>query len=134
MNDAEPTDPQRVFWELSPRLPDRCILTADSGSATDGCAPDLTVRQGMMASRPGDLATMGPAVPYVIAAKFAHPDRPVVAAVGDGTMQMNGLSGLTTIARHRREWTDSHRWRMAEQSATDVMASDLPGRRGNDES
>jgi pyruvate dehydrogenase (quinone) len=106
MRSANPINPQRVFWELSPRLPDRCILTADSGSAANWWARDLKVRDGMMASLSGNLATMGPAVPYAIAAKFAHPDRPVIACVGDGAMQMNGLNGLITIARHFEEWQD----------------------------
>jgi pyruvate dehydrogenase (quinone) len=104
MNDANPINPQRVFWELSPLLPDRCILTADSGSAANWWARDLRVRASMMASLSGNLATMGPGVPYAIAAKFAHPDRPVIACVGDGAMQMNGMNELITIARHYREW------------------------------
>jgi pyruvate dehydrogenase (quinone) len=106
MNEAEPLNPQRVFWELSPRLPDRCILTSDSGSAANWYARDLKIRRGMMASLSGGLATMGPGVPYAIAAKFAHPDRPVIALVGDGAMQMNGLNGLITVARYWRAWRD----------------------------
>lgn len=106
MDDAEPLNPQRVFWELSPRLPDNCILTCDSGSAANWWARDLKVRRGMMASLSGNLATMGPGVPYAIAAKFAHPDRPVLACVGDGAMQMNGINGLITIAKYWREWRD----------------------------
>jgi pyruvate dehydrogenase (quinone) len=106
MNDADPINPQRVFWELSPRLPDRAILTCDSGSSANWWARDLKVRAGMMASLSGNLATMGPAVPYAIAAKFAHPDRPVVACVGDGAMQMNGLNGLITIQRYWDRWDD----------------------------
>lgn len=104
MNEAKPINPQRVFWELSPRLPDNCILTCDSGSAANWYARDLKIRRGMMASLSGGLATMGPAVPYAIAAKYAHPDRPVIALVGDGAMQMNGISGLITIAKVWREW------------------------------
>ena len=104
MLDAKPLNPQRVFWELSPRLPDRCILTADSGSAANWWARDLKVRAGMMASLSGNLATMGPGVPYAIAAKFAHPDRPVIACVGDGAMQMNGINGLVTIAAEYEKW------------------------------
>jgi pyruvate dehydrogenase (quinone) len=104
MNSAEPINPQRVFWELSPRLPDRCILTADSGSAANWYARDIKIREGMMASLSGTLATMGPGVPYAIAAKFCHPDRPVVALVGDGAMQMNGINGLITIAKYWKEW------------------------------
>jgi len=106
MNSAEPMNPQRVFWELSPRLPDRCILTCDSGSAANWYARDLKLRPGMMASLSGGLATMGPAIPYAIAAKYAHPDRPVIALLGDGAMQMNGISALVTVAKVWREWSD----------------------------
>ncbi|HWV58239.1 MAG TPA: thiamine pyrophosphate-requiring protein [Longimicrobiales bacterium] len=106
MNEAESINPQRVFWELSPRLPDRCILTCDSGSAANWWARDLRIRRGMMASLSGNLATMGPGVPYAIAAKFAHPDRPVLACVGDGAMQMNGINEMITIAKYWRQWRD----------------------------
>jgi pyruvate dehydrogenase (quinone) len=106
MNSADPINPQRVFWELSPRVPDRCILTCDSGSAANWYARDVKVRPGMMASLSGNLATMGPGVPYAIAAKFAHPDRPVIAMVGDGSMQMNGINGLITVEKYWREWRD----------------------------
>jgi pyruvate dehydrogenase (quinone) len=105
--DADPVNPQRVFWELSSRLPDRCILTCDSGSAANWFARDLQLREGMMASLSGTLATMGAGVPYAIAAKFAHPDRPVIALVGDGAMQMNGLNELITIAKYWRRWSNS---------------------------
>jgi len=106
MADAEPLNPQRVFWELSPRLPDDCILSCDSGSAASWYARDLKIRRGMMASLSGTLATMGPAVPYAIAAKFCHPDRSVIAIAGDGAMQMNGLNELITIAKYWREWSN----------------------------
>jgi pyruvate dehydrogenase (quinone) len=104
MADAKPINPQRVFWELSPRLPDDCILTCDSGSSANWYARDLKIRRGMMASLSGGLATMGPGVPYAIAAKYAKPDRHVIALVGDGAMQMNGVNGLITISRAWREW------------------------------
>src|SRR5438874_260923 len=104
MVDAKPINPQRVFWELSPRLPERCILTCDSGSAANWYARDLKIRRGMMASLSGGLATMGPGVPYAIAAKFVHPDRPVIAMVGDGAMQMNGINGMVTAAKYWKRW------------------------------
>jgi pyruvate dehydrogenase (quinone) len=106
MNDAKPINPQRVFWELSPRLPDDCILSSDSGSAANWFARDLKVRRGMMASLSGNLATMGPGVPYAVSAKFAWPDRPVIALVGDGAMLMNGINCLITIAHYWKEWSD----------------------------
>ena len=104
MNEAHPINPQRVFWELSPRLPDGCILTCDSGSAANWYARDLKIRRGMMASLSGGLATMGSGVPYAIGAKYAHPQRHVIALVGDGAMQMNGINGLITISKVWRDW------------------------------
>jgi len=106
MHDANPLNPQRVFWELSPRLPENCILTADSGTSTVWYARDLQIQRGMMASVSGNLATMGCAIPYAIAAKFAHPERVVVACVGDGAMQMNGINELITIAKEWKKWSD----------------------------
>jgi pyruvate dehydrogenase (quinone) len=99
-------NPQRVFWELSPRLPDNCILSADSGSSANWFARDLKIRPGMKASLSGNLATMGPGVPYAIAAKFAFPERVAIALVGDGAMQMNGINGLLTISKYWRRWKD----------------------------
>ncbi|GLK67834.1 thiamine pyrophosphate-requiring protein [Hansschlegelia plantiphila] len=104
MVSAEPVNPQRVFWELSPRLPERAILTSDSGSCANWYARDLKIRRGMKASLSGGLASMGAAVPYAIAAKFAYPDRPVIALVGDGAMQMNNMAELITIQKYWREW------------------------------
>jgi pyruvate dehydrogenase (quinone) len=104
--DADPVNPQRVFWELSKQLPDGAIITADSGSTAGWWARDLVVRDGMMASLSGNLATMGPAVPYAAAAKFAYPGRPVIGCVGDGAMQMLGNNELVTIAEHCHEWPD----------------------------
>lgn len=101
---GKPINPQRAFSELSPRLPDDVILTGDSGSVSAWYALHLRLRRGMMGSLSGGLATMGSAVPYAMAAKMAHPGRPVIALAGDGAMQMNGMNGLITIARHWRDW------------------------------
>jgi len=101
-----PINPQRVFWELSPRLPDDVIMTCDSGTVASWYARDLKMRRGMMGSLSGGLATMGPAVPYALTAKLAYPGRPVIAMLGDGAMQMIGLNGLVTISREWRRWAD----------------------------
>lgn len=105
-DEADPINPQRVFWELSRQLPEKTILTCDSGSSVIWYARDIKVRRGMMGSVSGGLASMGCAVPYAIAAKLAHPERPVVALVGDGSMQMNGLNGLITLAALWKGWAD----------------------------
>ncbi len=103
---AAPVNPQLVAWELSPRLPDRAIVTSDSGSCANWFARDLKMRRGMIASLSGGLASMGAAVPYALAAKYAHPDRPVIALVGDGAMQMNNMAELITAAKYWRSWRD----------------------------
>lgn len=100
MQKGKPMNPERVMHELSPRLPDRCILTADSGSATNWWARQLKMRKGMDASLSGTLASMGPGTPYAIAARFAFPDRPVIAVVGDGAFQMNGMNEMITVKRY----------------------------------
>jgi pyruvate dehydrogenase (quinone) len=102
--DANPVNPQRVVWELSPRLPENAIITSDSGSCANWYARDLKIRRGMMCSLSGGLASMGAAVPYAIAAKVSHPDRPVIALVGDGAMQMNNMAELITVAKYWKEW------------------------------
>ena len=79
MAEADPINPQRVAYELSERLPDRAIVTADSGTASVWYARDLRFRRGMMGSVSGTLATMGCAVPY---------------------------AELITIAKYWREWAD----------------------------
>jgi pyruvate dehydrogenase (quinone) len=104
MLDADPMNPQRVVWELNTRLPVDAILAADSGSSTNWFARDLKIRKGMLASLSGTLATMGPATPYAIAAKFAYPHRPVIAFVGDGSFQMNGMAELITVKRYWERW------------------------------
>ncbi len=103
---ADPLNPELLFTELSPRLPDRCILTGDAGTATNWLARHLMMRSGMKFSLSGGLATMGPAVPYAIAAKFAYPDRVAIAMTGDGAMQMNGLAEMITIAKYWKRWSD----------------------------
>jgi pyruvate dehydrogenase (quinone) len=99
-------NPELLFTELSPRLPDLCILSGDAGTATNWLARHVQLRSGMKFSLSGSLATMGPAVPYAIAAKFAFPNRVTIALTGDGAMQMNGLNEMITIAKYWKTWED----------------------------
>src|SRR4051795_12814718 len=103
---ADPVNPMRIFSEFSAAAPHDAIIAADSGSAADWYARQVRMRGSMRGTLSGTLATMGPAVPYAIGAKFAHPERPAVAFEGDGAMQMNGLAELITIARYWSEWSD----------------------------
>lgn len=98
---ADPLNPELVVHELSKRLPDNAVLTTDAGSVANWWARHLRLRPGMAASLGGNLASMGPGTPYAIAAKLAHPDRPVIAVVGDGVFQMNGMAEMITVKRYR---------------------------------
>jgi pyruvate dehydrogenase (quinone) len=106
MMEADPLNPQRVVHELSQVLPADAIVTADSGSSTNWFARQLRLRKGNLASLSGTLATMVPGVPYAIAAKFAHPERPVVCFVGDGAFQMLGMNEMLTVKRYMERWDD----------------------------
>jgi pyruvate dehydrogenase (quinone) len=106
LTDADPVNPMRIFYELSQRLPSNAIVAADSGSAANWYARHLRFTGDVRGSLSGTLATMGPGVPYVIGAKWAHPDRPAIALVGDGAMQMNGMAELITVGRYWQQWAD----------------------------
>src|SRR3954452_24022873 len=106
MQDADPINPQRLFWQLNHHLPEDAIVTSDSGSAANWFARNVKLGPTHLASLSGNLATMGAGVPYAIAAKFTHPGRPAVALVGDGAMQMNGMAELITAAKYYETWAD----------------------------
>ncbi|MFI8084431.1 thiamine pyrophosphate-requiring protein [Kitasatospora sp. NPDC086009] len=103
---ADPLNPEHVVHALDALLPENAMIAADSGSAANWYARHLRMRGTMRGSLSGTLATMGPGVPYLIGAKFAHPDRPAIAIVGDGAMQMNGLAELITVAKYYQQWSD----------------------------
>jgi pyruvate dehydrogenase (quinone) len=103
---ADPINPQQVFAEADARMPVNAILASDSGSAANWYARHIRMRGDMRGSLSGTLATMGPGVPYAIGAKFGCPDRPAIAFVGDGAMQMNGINELITIKKYWQEWSD----------------------------
>jgi pyruvate dehydrogenase (quinone) len=104
--DADPLNPELFFWEFSSRIPDDAIVAADTGMSTTFFARAVKMRRGMKTAISGTLATMGPAVSYALAAKFAFPERPAFAFVGDGAMQMLGMNGLITAAKYWKSWAD----------------------------
>lgn len=99
-------NPELVVRALSERLPDDALVAADCGTSTSWYARDLALKPSQRGSLSGTLLSMGGAMPYALAAKTAHPSRPVLALVGDGAMQMNGVNELITLARYWRSWAD----------------------------
>jgi pyruvate dehydrogenase (quinone) len=106
MAEAHPLNPARVFLELNRVLPDKLAIAGDCGTATFWFAKYLGIRRGMLASLSGTLATMGSGMPYGLASKVVDSGRPVLALVGDGAMQMNGINALITVAQHWKDWKD----------------------------
>lgn len=106
MTPADPVNPQRVVWEMSSSLPGDAIIAADSGTSAPWYAVYHRLRVGQRGSVSGGLASMGAAVPYAIAAKFAYPSRLAVALVGDGAMQMNNMAELITVQKYWKQWAD----------------------------
>jgi pyruvate dehydrogenase (quinone) len=104
MQDADPINPQRLFWELNEH-------SARGRDRLRGLRLGRELVRARRQARPiahgvavGDARDDGPGVPYAIAAKFCHPNRPAVALVGDGAMQMNGMAELITAQKYYKEW------------------------------
>jgi len=104
--EANPLNPELVYWEMSDRLPDDSLIAVDTGMSTTFFARALKARHGMKVAISGTLATMGPAISYAAAAKFAYPQRPAIALVGDGAMQMLGINALITVGKYWKRWAD----------------------------
>jgi pyruvate dehydrogenase (quinone) len=103
---AEPVNPRLVFHELNERLPANCIVTADAGTTADWYGHHIKLGPQMRGNLSGLLASMLASMPYAVAAKLAHPDRPVVCTIGDGAFQMLGMNELLTVQRYWQEWED----------------------------
>lgn len=106
MVEADPINPRYVFHTLNERLPANAIVTADAGSTADWYGHHIKLGRDMMGNLSGSLASMIASMPYAVAAKFAHPDRPVICTIGDGAFQMLGMNELLTVKRHWKEWED----------------------------
>src|SRR5689334_6741155 len=88
-----------VAYELNRLLPDDAIVATDTGTVTTWIARHLAIRDTMMFSCSGNLASMACALPYAIAAAIAYPQRPVIAFVGDGGLAML-LGELATCVKY----------------------------------
>jgi pyruvate dehydrogenase (quinone)/pyruvate oxidase len=89
-----PLKPQVVAWTLSDLLDEDAVVCSDSGTITTWAARYIKIKKKQMFSLSGTLASMANGLPYAIGAQVAHPDRQVVALVGDGgfTMLMGEFS------------------------------------------
>lgn len=101
---ADPVNPEGVVRGISRRLPGDAVVAVDCGTATSWYARDLDLGPTHKGSLAGLLLSMGGGMPYAIGAKMANPDRPLLAMIGDGAMQMNGINELITVKRYWERW------------------------------
>ncbi len=92
-----PMKPQVVAAAIGRQLADDAIVVSDSGTITTWYARHIKARPGQLYSLSGNLATMACGLPYAIGAQVAHPDRQVVAFVGDGGFCMLMADFVTAV-------------------------------------
>jgi len=91
--DNVPILPQRVIGELARNLPEDAIVTCDAGENRIMMTHFYQTKSAEGFLQAAGSGPMGFGIPAALGAKLVHPDRPVVAVVGDGgfAMTMNGL-------------------------------------------
>lgn len=94
-----PMKPEVAAYTLNKYLADDAIIACDCGTVTTWAARHLMIRDRMMFSVSGMLATMAEGLPYALAAAVAYPQRQVVAIVGDGGFTML-MGELATIRKY----------------------------------
>jgi pyruvate dehydrogenase (quinone) len=92
-----PLRPQVVAGALSTLLTDDALLSFDCGAHTVFSARHVRMRGKQQLAMAGNHTTMGPALPYAIAAQLAFPGRQCVACVGDGGFTMLMAELLTAV-------------------------------------
>ncbi len=97
---STPLKPQFVVAAISRLLDPDAIVSLDTGAHTIFCGRHLQLRSTQSLAVSGTLASMGPGMPYAIAAKLAFSDRQSVALVGDGGFTML-MGDLITAVRHQ---------------------------------
>ncbi len=92
----KPMRPQVVAHHLNKFLADDAIIVSDCGTVTTWAARYVQMRDRMMFSSSGMLATMGNGLPYSVGAAVGHPGRQVVCLAGDGgfTMLMGEIATM----------------------------------------
>ncbi|EQD50563.1 Pyruvate oxidase (Pyruvic oxidase), partial [mine drainage metagenome] len=99
-DDRAPIRPQRLAREIARAVGPDGIVSVDVGTVTVWMARNFPVSERQRMFFSGWLATMGSGLPGAMAAQWVHPDRRVVAAVGDGGFAMT-LTDFVTAVRYQ---------------------------------
>ena len=92
-----PIHPLRVCAALRPLVHDRAVLVMDGGEFGQWAQAGLDAETRLINGLSGSI---GSAIPLALAAQVAHPDRRVVAVLGDGTYGFHAME-MDTAVRYR---------------------------------
>jgi acetolactate synthase-1/2/3 large subunit len=98
-NEKPPIHPYRLAAEIAAVLPPDAIIAADGGETSSWMETVATVEGGGRWLSHGYLGCLGTGAGFAIAAKVAHPERPVLCIVGDGSVGLN-FAEFDTMVRH----------------------------------
>ena len=85
--------------EIRDALPRDAITIFDSNLVMAACQQMIPAHAPVSRLTPGSSGCMGVGIPYAIAAKLEHPERPVVAICGDFAFGVGAME-LETAVRH----------------------------------
>ncbi|MFI5728694.1 thiamine pyrophosphate-binding protein [Kribbella sp. NPDC051587] len=97
LSDANPIHPLRLAHEINEFLTEDSIYIGDGGDIVTFSGGVVQPKSPGHWMDPGPLGTLGVGVPFVLAAKYARPDKEVVALFGDGAFSMTGWDFETLI-------------------------------------
>ena len=98
--DATPILPGRVYGELRARLDRDAVVVCDGGDFVSYAGKYIDVYEPGCWLDSGPYGCLGTGLGYAMAARLAHPDRQVVALLGDGAVGFS-LMDVDTLVRHQ---------------------------------
>ncbi|MFZ4501051.1 MAG: sulfoacetaldehyde acetyltransferase [Burkholderiaceae bacterium] len=105
--------PRQVLRELEKALPARAMVSTDIGNINSVANSYLRFEEPRSFFAPMSFGNCGYALPTIIGAKCAAPDRPAIAYAGDGAWAMSMVEIMTAVRHdipvtavvfHNRQW------------------------------
>ncbi|GAA4920763.1 thiamine pyrophosphate-binding protein [Streptomonospora salina] len=96
-SEATPIHPYRLVSEINEFLTEDSIYIGDGGDVVTFSGQVVQPKAPGHWLDPGPLGTLGVGVPFVMATKYARPDKEVVALFGDGAFSLTGWDFETLV-------------------------------------
>lgn len=97
MSDAFPIHPLRLAHEINEFLTEDSIYIGDGGDIVTFSGGVVQPKAPGHWMDPGPLGTLGVGIPFVLAAKYAYPEKEIVALLGDGALSLTGWDFETLV-------------------------------------